>query len=215
MITVVDAGTGNLRSVQKAVQFVAPDQDVQISADVNEIRRADRVVLPGQGAINSWMAALEDSALEDAIRYALANVPVLGICLGLQALFESSEEAGGVPCMKLLEGSVRHFNAIIENAGSETTDSGSLKIPHMGWNEVLQHKTHPIWQGIDSGERFYFVHSYYVDAKNPADVAGSADYGAAFTAAIAVDNVFATQFHPEKSADAGLRLLKNFCTWNP
>jgi len=215
MITVVDAGTGNLRSVQKAVQFVAPDQDVRISADVEDIRKAERVVLPGQGAINSWMAALEDSALEDAIRYALANVPVLGICLGLQALFERSEEAGGVECMNLLKGSVRHFNAITETVEPKNLDTGSLKIPHMGWNEVQQQRSHAIWQGIDSGERFYFVHSYFVDAQNERDVAGTTDYGASFTAAVAVDNVFATQFHPEKSADAGLRLLKNFCAWNP
>jgi len=211
MITVVDAGTGNLRSVQKAVQFVAPEQDVVISADVKDIRGAERVVLPGQGALNSWMAALEeDRALEDAIRHALANLPVLGICLGLQALFSRSEEGGGVDCLHLLDGSVRHFNAIVKDA-----EQGTLKIPHMGWNEVQQQNSHPLWTGIDSGERFYFVHSYYVDATDSADIVGTTDYGAPFTAAVASENIFATQFHPEKSAEAGLRLIRNFCSWNP
>lgn len=214
MITVVDAGTGNLRSVQKALQFVAPELEVRISADPSDIRGADRLVLPGQGAINTWMAAFDDDQpFAQAIDHALNNLPVLGICLGLQALFANSEEGGGVDCLGRLDGRVRHFRAIADDA--KFAHGGAYKIPHMGWNEVQQQQSHPLWRGIDDAQRFYFVHSYYVDAADQGDVVGTTDYGSTFTSAIARDNIFATQFHPEKSAQAGLTLLKNFCSWNP
>jgi len=206
MITVVDAGTGNLRSVQKALQFVAPDEDVRISSAPDDIRGATRVVLPGQGAINPWMAAMDNRELADAIDFALRNRPVLGICLGLQALFGHSSEGGGQKCLDVLPGDVAHFNEIVV--------PGSLKIPHMGWNNVRQTSSHPLWQGIDDNERFYFVHSYFVRSTNASDVVGETDYGQTFTSAAARDNLFATQFHPEKSASAGLTLLKNFVSWS-
>lgn len=202
-----------MRSVQKALQFVAPGQDVLVSADVADIRGAERIVLPGQGAINTWMRALDDRSLAGAINHALDNLPVLGICLGLQALFAESEEGGGVQCLGRMAGRVRHFDAITH--GAQSAHGGAHKIPHMGWNTVHQKQPHPVWDGIDDAERFYFVHSYFVESDNSQDVVGTTDYGETFTSAVARDNVFATQFHPEKSAEAGLTLLKNFCSWNP
>jgi len=204
-IVIVDFGTGNLRSVSKAIEHVAPHAQVEVSAQPHVIRQADRIVLPGQGAIATWMQALEDPALAQAVRGALDNKPVLGICLGLEALYEHSSEGDGTDCLGVLTGRVRHFSDVI-------TDR-RLKIPHMGWNRVYQSAQHPLWNGIEDGERFYFVHSYFVDGADSAHVAGQTDYGVRFTCAAARANLFATQFHPEKSAAPGLRLLENFARW--
>jgi glutamine amidotransferase len=203
-VAVIDYGMGNLRSVCKAIEHVAPRATVALTADANAIRAADRVVFPGQGAIGGCIAALAQGGLRESVTDAVRNKPFLGICLGLQALYEFSEEGGGTPCLKVLPGSVKRFNL----------KDKSLKVPHMGWNQVHQERAHPLWDGIDQDARFYFVHSYYADSADPRDAVGTADYGLRFTAAAARANIFAVQFHPEKSARAGLRLLENFVAWN-
>lgn len=202
-VAVLDYGMGNLRSVCKAIEHVAPKARVQLVDTPAAVRAADRVVFPGQGAIGGCVRALEQAGVRDAIIDALNNKPFLGICLGLQALYEHSEEGGGVPGLGVLRGKVRRFMP---------TDI-SLKVPHMGWNEVQQQKSHPLWNGIEQGTRFYFVHSYYADSADPDCVAGATDYGARFTSAAARENIFAVQFHPEKSQRAGLQLLANFVGW--
>jgi glutamine amidotransferase len=202
-ISIVDYGMGNLRSVQKALAHVAPDARVEITADPDEIRRADRVVFPGQGAMPDCMRSLNEAGLGDAVDEAARSRPFLGLCIGQQMLFERSAE-GDTPGLALLKGRV---------VGLRRTPG--LKIPHMGWNEVWQLKPHALWKGIADGSRFYFVHSYYCEPQERALAAASTSYPDAFTSAIARDNIFATQFHPEKSATAGLTLLGNFATWNP
>jgi glutamine amidotransferase len=202
-ISIVDYGMGNLRSVQKALAHVAPDARVEITADPDEIRRADRVVFPGQGAMPDCMRSLNEAGLGDAVEEAARSRPFLGLCIGQQMLFERSAE-GDTPGLALLKGRVVGLRR-----------SPGLKIPHMGWNEVWQLKPHPLWKGIADGSRFYFVHSYYCEPRESALAAASTSYPDAFTSAIARDNIFATQFHPEKSATAGLTLLGNFATWNP
>lgn len=202
-VAVIDYGMGNLRSVSKAVEHVAPGATVKLTSDANDIRAADRVIFPGQGAIVGCIAALERNGLRQAITDALRDKPFLGICLGLQALYEMSEEGGGTTCLSILPGTVKRFNM---------TDR-SLKVPHMGWNQVHQARPHPLWSGIDQNERFYFVHSYYADSANTGDAVGMTEYGLRFTSAAARDNIFAVQFHPEKSQHAGLRLLQNFVAW--
>jgi len=199
---------GNLRSVQKALAHVAPGDHVAITADPGEIRRADRVVFPGQGAMPDCMASLRARGLGDAVAEAAAAKPFLGLCIGQQMLFERSEE-GDTPGLGLVAGLVRGFPRTAERAAA------GFKVPHMGWNQVAQVRPHALWDGIGDGTRFYFVHSYYCDPADPSLAAGSTLYPQAFTSAIARDNIFATQFHPEKSAAAGLRLLSNFATWNP
>jgi glutamine amidotransferase len=207
-ISIVDYGMGNLRSVQKALAHVAPGADVAITSDPGDIRRADRVVFPGQGAMPDCMRALEARGLGEAVAQAAGGKPFLGLCIGQQMLFERSEE-GDTPGLALVAGRVRGFPRTAERAAA------GFKVPHMGWNQVAQVRPHALWDGIADGERFYFVHSYYCDPSEPALAAGSTCYPEAFTSAIARDNIFATQFHPEKSAAAGLRLLSNFATWNP
>jgi glutamine amidotransferase len=202
-ISIVDYGMGNLRSVQKALAHVAPDAEVAITADPQEVRRADRVVFPGQGAMPDCMRCLNESGLAEAITEAAAAKPFLGLCIGQQMLFERSAE-GDTPGLALLPG---HVRALPRTAG--------LKIPHMGWNEVWRHGPHALWDGIADGSRFYFVHSYYCEPDSPALAAASTRYPDAFTSAIARDNIFATQFHPEKSSVAGLTLLRNFAHWDP
>jgi glutamine amidotransferase len=202
-ISIVDYGMGNLRSVQKALAHVAPDARVEITADPDEIRRADRVVFPGQGAMPDCMRSLNEAGLGDAVEEAARSRPFLGLCIGQQMLFERSAE-GDTPGLALLKGRVVGLRR-----------SPGLKIPHMGWNEVWQLKPHALWKGIADGSRFYFVHSYYCEPRESALAAASTSYPDAFTSAIARDNIFATQFHPEKSATAGLTLLGNFATWNP
>jgi glutamine amidotransferase len=205
-VAVVDYGMGNLRSVAKAIEHVAPAARVLVTADPSVLAEADRVVVPGQGAMPDCMRELAARGLRDAVIRAAADKPFLGICIGLQMLFEHSDE-GNVPGLGVLPGRVRRFPPEVEAQG--------LKVPHMGWNEVVQALPHPLWAGIADGARFYFVHSYYVEPVGPEVIAGSTVYGMPFTSAVARANIFAVQFHPEKSAQAGLRLLANFMEWQP
>lgn len=209
-ITVIDYGMGNLRSVAKAVEHVAAGNDeVLVTDDPELILASDRVVFPGQGAARDCMAAISDHYLNRAVLDAAQSKPFLGICMGQQVLLEFSEENNGTELMGLIEGRVRRF------PGGTAPDGEALKIPHMGWNQVHQGYDHPLWAGIGQDSRFYFVHSYYVDPEQQALVAATTDYGVRFASAIADRNLFAVQFHPEKSADAGLQLLRNFISWNP
>ena len=205
-IAIVDYGMGNLRSVQKALARVAPQDEIEITADARVVGRADRVVFPGQGAMPDCMRSLRASGLGEAVEAASRSRPFLGLCIGLQMLFERSEE-GDTPGLGVLPGYVRGFGSVARSAG--------LKVPHMGWNEVYQAAPHALWEGIPDGERFYFVHSYYCSPKDPGLTAGTTRYPGGFTSAIARDNIFATQFHPEKSSVTGLTLLRNFASWNP
>ncbi len=202
-ISIVDYGMGNLRSVQKALQLVAPDADVAITSDPEAIRGADRVVFPGQGAMPDCMRSLAEHGLGEAVAEAAGAKPFLGLCIGQQMLFEHSEE-GDTPGLSLLAGRVRGF-----------APAAGFKVPHMGWNEVWQSAPHALWKGIADGSRFYFVHSFYCEPAEGALAAASTRYPGEFTSAIARENLFATQFHPEKSAAAGLALLRNFSTWDP
>ena len=210
-VAVIDYGMGNLRSVCKAIEHVAPGARVRLTADAAEIRAASRVVFPGQGAIGGCINALETGGLREPILEAMKSKPFLGICLGLQALYDFSEEGGGTPCLSLLAGAVKRFPA--EKMTDETSGL-PLKVPHMGWNQVHQTFAHPLWNGIPQDTRFYFVHSYYADSADPADVAGETEYALRFTSAAARANIFAVQFHPEKSQRGGLRLLENFMSWD-
>jgi glutamine amidotransferase len=210
MIAIVDYGMGNLRSVAKALEHVAPSATVRISADPAEIRAADRIVFPGQGAMPDCMRYLRESGLEEAVRAAAASKPVLAVCIGEQMLFERSEE-GDTPGLGLFAGNVVRFR----DEAMRTDDGARLKVPHMGWNRVRQTVRHRLWDGIADDSWFYFVHSYYVAPRDAALVAGTSEYGHSFTCVVARDNIFATQFHPEKSAAAGLKLYENFTRWNP
>lgn len=211
MIAVVDYGSGNLRSVAKAIEHVAPKGvAVKISSDPREIEAASRVVFPGQGAMPDCMRNLNASGLADAVRGALASKPVLAICIGEQMLFDRSEE-GDVAGLGLFRGEVLRFPAAL----MQQADGARLKVPHMGWNRVRQRQTHPLWEGIADESWFYFVHSYFVAPSDPQLVAGESFYGLPFTSAVAMNNIFATQFHPEKSAASGLRLFENFIRWKP
>ena len=207
-VVVVDLGTGNLRSVAKAVEHVAGNKKVVVSHLPDVIRDAERVVLPGQGAVGTWMKQLEQEHIREVITEVLSNKPVLGICLGLQALFESSTEYEGHTCLGLLPGKVEHFAPYL------TPIDTQLTIPHMGWNNVRQISDHPLWKGIEDGARFYFVHSYFGQCENPEQEVGRCNYGIPFTAAAAQDNLFAVQFHPEKSQHDGLKLIENFVNWD-
>jgi glutamine amidotransferase len=209
-IAVVDYGMGNLRSVSKAVEHVKPEARVEVTDDPQRIAAADRVIFPGQGAMPDCMREMETRGLRSAVVGAARSRPFLGICIGLQMLFERSEE-GGVAGLALLPGTVRRFpsEAMVDAQGRK------LKVPHMGWNGVRQTGPHAVWSGIADGSRFYFVHSYFPQAAEPSLVRGSTDYGIPFTCAVARDNIFAVQFHPEKSQTAGLHLLSNFLNWNP
>jgi len=209
-IAVVDYGMGNLRSVSKAIEHVEPQARVEVTEDPKRIAGADRVVFPGQGAMPDCMREMEARGLRSAVLGAARTRPFLGICIGLQMLFERSDE-GGVAGLALLPGTVCRFptEAMVDSQGRK------LKVPHMGWNRVRQVKAHVLWSGIEDGSRFYFVHSYFPQAGEAALVQGTTDYGIPFTCAVARDNIFAVQFHPEKSQAAGLQLLSNFLNWNP
>jgi len=189
------------------VEHVAPDTRVLVTDNADQIRAADRVILPGVGAIRDCMAEIRRLGIDELVREVSADRPLLGICVGMQALMSRSEENGWVDCIDLFPSEVRFF-------GDNLTENGErLKVPHMGWNEVHQAMDHPLWQDIPDGDRFYFVHSYYAEAEGNADIAGRTRYGVDLAAAVARDNIFAVQFHPEKSARAGLQLLKNFTNW--
>ena len=207
---VVDYGMGNLRSVVNALQLVSDNRlEVVLTSDPAKLAQADRVVFPGQGAAGDCMRAIDEYGLREAIVNAAASRPFLGICMGMQVLVDFSEENGGTECLGIYPGKVKYFG------DSHKDPSGvKLKVPHMGWNRVAQVKAHPLWNSIEDGSRFYFVHSYYLEPQDPALVAGMTDYGISFTSVIARDNVFALQCHPEKSADSGLQLLRNFVHWD-
>jgi glutamine amidotransferase len=208
-IAVIDYGMGNLRSVSKAIEHVAGDAEVRTTDDPKFIAAADRVVFPGQGAARDCMAAIGGHHLNQAILRAAASKPFLGICMGLQVLMRHSEENDGTDLLNLFGGEVKRFDGLaMGNNGLP------LKIPHMGWSPVRQVAVHPLWEGIADDSRFYFVHSYRVVPEDVSVIAATTDYGVRFASAIARDNLFATQFHPEKSADTGLQLLRNFVNWS-
>jgi glutamine amidotransferase len=216
-VAVIDYGMGNLHSVAKAVEHVGREleistgvaTEVTVTADANIIAAADRVIFPGVGAIRDCMAEIKRLNVGEIVEDAMKSKPVLAICVGMQALMQRSEENGGVDCLGFMEGDVRYFG------DNHVDDKGNrLKVPHMGWNQVAQKAAHPLWSGIPDNSRFYFVHSYYVHAEGQTKVTGVTNYGVELVASIADDNVFATQFHPEKSQAAGLTLLKNFLQWD-
>jgi glutamine amidotransferase len=208
-IAVIDYGMGNLRSVSKALEHVAPDREVLVTSDPAVIAAAARVVFPGQGAMPDCVRELDSRGLRRAVQEAASGKPFLGICIGLQLLFEHSEE-GDVAGLGILPGRVKRFPAdsMFDAAGNK------LKVPHMGWNEVLRSRPHPLWAGIAPDARFYFVHSYYVEPADPMLITAHTEYLLSFTSAVGRDNIFAVQFHPEKSQQAGLTLLRNFVNWN-
>lgn len=209
-VAVIDYGMGNLHSIAKALQHASPLTRVKVTADPAAMRAADRVVFPGVGAIRDCMAALSARGLPPLLAELAAAKPFLGICLGMQALLEESEENDGVSCLALLPGQVKRFPVQLLDASGQP-----LKIPHMGWNRVHQTRSHPLWEGIPQDSRFYFVHSYYACPSTPEHVAATSDYPAPFASALSSGKLFAVQFHPEKSQAAGLRLLANFLSWNP
>jgi glutamine amidotransferase len=221
LVVVVDYGMGNLRSVSNAVQRAASGSSwtVRVSSDPQVVRGADRLVLPGQGAIGDCMQELRATGLQDVVLDALRNKPLFGVCVGMQMLLEHSEEgrpgdSAGTQGLAVIPGAVRRFRL----AGRLQPDGSRFKVPQMGWNQVWRSdaaRQHPLWNDVPDGSHFYFVHSYFAQPSDGRHIAGEADYGGRFTAAIARDNIFATQFHPEKSAGHGLALYKNFLAWSP
>lgn len=209
-IVVVDYGMGNLRSVAQALRAVAPEKDILVSGAASDLKEAERIVLPGQGAMPDCMASLEKSGLKDALLDAARKKPVFGICVGEQMLFDWSEE-GDTRCLGLLPGKVVRFR--LDNRVQP--DGSRFKVPQMGWNRVKQVNPHPLWEGIPDNSFFYFVHSFHVVPDSLEQMVGETEYGMPFCSAVAHENIFATQFHPEKSADVGLRLYRNFIHWNP
>lgn len=220
-IAIVDYGSGNIFSVARALSAAAPSDRIILAQTPQAILDADRVVLPGQGAMPDCMRHLDASGLREALMAAARSKPLLGICVGEQMLFDISEE-GNVPCLGLMPGQVRRFNgpdyktASGEAASQANARSSSLlKVPHIGWNRVHQTHDHPLWTGIPDGAYFYFVHSYFADPSDPGQICGTTYYGQRFTSAVATANIFAVQCHPEKSADNGLQLFRNFARWEP
>jgi len=211
-VAVVDYGMGNLRSVSQAVLHVAQDSglDVVITANPDEVYAAERVVLPGQGAMRDCMRELRDSGLQEAVLHAAANKPLMGVCVGMQMLLDHSEEQD-TPGLGLIPGRVKRFQL----EGQIQPDGSRYKVPQMGWNRVKQTLPHPVWAGVPDESYFYFVHSFYAAPLDARHSAGETDYGLRFTCALARDNIFATQFHPEKSAAFGLALYRNFLHWKP
>ncbi|GGJ83604.1 imidazole glycerol phosphate synthase subunit HisH [Pseudomonas matsuisoli] len=206
-VAVIDYGMGNLHSVAKALEHAGIAR-VVVTADPAIIRDADRIVLPGVGAIRDCMAEIRRLGIDELVREVGRDRPFLGVCVGMQALMSRSEENGGVDCIGLFPGVVKRF------PDGMTEEGEALKVPHMGWNEVAHVIEHPLWHGIPDNSRFYFVHSYYIEAESPRQIAGRGHYGLDFSAALADGSRFATQFHPEKSAEYGLRLYRNFLTWD-
>jgi glutamine amidotransferase len=211
-VAVVDYGMGNLHSVSQAVQKAAEDTRVQvvITQSAEQVLAADRVVLPGQGAMRDCMRELRDSGMLGAVLDAAARKPLLGVCVGMQMLLDRSEEQD-TPGLGLIPGTVKRFRL----EGRLQPDGSRYKVPQMGWNRVRQDLSHPLWAGIPDDSWFYFVHSFHAAPSDAAHSAGSTEYGERFTSAVTRDNIFATQFHPEKSADLGLRLYRNFLHWMP
>jgi glutamine amidotransferase len=212
-IAVIDYGMGNLHSVAKALEHVGKRAgitlQVSVTSDPEVLRQADRLVFPGVGAMRDCMAEIRRLCIDEILREQVKLKPVLAICVGMQALMQHSDENGGVSCIGLFSGQVRRFN------DNDVDASGApLKVPHMGWNRVRQKRPHPMWKGIADNDYFYFVHSYFVAPDAPNEIAGESDYPTPFCAAMAHKNVFAVQFHPEKSQSNGLQLLENFLTWN-
>ena len=214
-VAVIDYGMGNLRSVAQAVIAAAHGSGVEvvITSDPAEVRKAERVVLPGQGAMRDCMRELHDSGLMPEVLHAAANKPMFGVCVGMQMLLDHSAEgdAGGTACLGLIPGEVVKFDL----AGQLQPDGSRFKVPQMGWNQVRQTSQHPLWSGVPDNSYFYFVHSFYAKPLDVRHTAGVSDYGQPFTSAVSRDNIFATQFHPEKSADMGLMLYRNFLSWSP
>jgi glutamine amidotransferase len=211
-VAVVDYGMGNLRSVSQAVAHAALGADVKVIVTGNpeEVLMADRVVLPGQGAMRDCMRELRDSGLKEAVLESLRRKPVMGVCVGMQMLLEHSEEQD-TPGLGVIAGRVKRFRL----EGRTQPDGSRFKVPQMGWNRVQQSQAHPVWAGVADGAWFYFVHSYYAEPSDARHSAGRTEYGLGFTSAVARDNIFATQFHPEKSAADGLMLYRNFLAWKP
>jgi imidazole glycerol-phosphate synthase subunit HisH len=215
-VAVVDYGMGNLRSVSQAVLHVARDSgfEVIVTSKPDEVYAAERIVLPGQGAMPDCMRELRESGLQDAVLHAAANKPLMGVCVGMQMLLQRSSEgpAGvGTPGLGLIEGEVIRFAL----DGQTQPDGSRYKVPQMGWNQVIQARPHALWAGVADNAYFYFVHSFYARPTHSQHSAGETDYGTRFTCALARDNIFATQFHPEKSAEQGLQMYRNFLHWNP
>ena len=210
MIVVIDYSMGNLHSVHKALQHVTSDE-VVISSSPDDIMRADRIVFPGQGAARDCMSELHKRELVDVVKEVARSKPFLGVCMGMQVLMEHSVEGGGVDCIGLYKGRVEYFQ---DHIGATDAAGNRLKIPQMGWNTISQTQNHPLWNGIADNSRFYFVHSYFIAPTEKSIIAGETEFGIKYPSAIAKDNVFAIQAHPEKSADDGLQLLKNFTNWN-
>ena len=206
LVAVIDYGMGNLRSVAKAAEHVAPDNvRILVTNKPEEVATADAIIFPGQGAAKACMQALHDTGMIHPIQQAAQEKPFLGICMGLQVLMSHSNENQGIDCLNVIPGNVKHF---------EFADNSPLKIPHMGWNQIHQEQEHALWQNIPQDSRFYFVHSYYVEPDNQAMIAGTTTHGITFPSVLSHKNLFAIQAHPEKSAEYGLQLFKNFLAWN-
>ncbi len=211
-VAVIDYGMGNLHSVAKALEHVSNQVEVMVTGEAEKILQADRVVLPGVGAIRDCMAEIRRLGLDEVVHeVANAGRPLLGVCVGMQAMMDFSEENEGTDCLGLFPGRVEYFGDDLRDPESDE----KLKIPHMGWNQVHQQIPHPLWENIDQDARFYFVHSYFVRPADESLSSATSEYGHRFCVAVARDNVFAVQFHPEKSQHDGLQLYKNFLNWNP
>lgn len=208
-VAVIDYGMGNLHSVASALEHAGEHVSVDVTCDPARILAADRVVFPGVGAIRDCMGEILRLGVDQVVREVAASKPLLAICVGMQALMQRSEENGGVDCLGMFAGQVRFFGRDLRDHSGER-----LKVPHMGWNQVQPTRAHPLWADIEPGSRFYFVHSYHVQAEDRALAAASCEYGLTFDAALARDNIFAAQFHPEKSSRVGLQLLHNFLRWD-
>jgi imidazole glycerol-phosphate synthase subunit HisH len=217
-VAIIDYGMGNLHSVASALHLVSPSSEIIITADPAEIAGAQRIIFPGVGAMRDCMGEIKRLHLDACLQQAIAShKPILAICVGMQALLASSEENGGVPCLNILPGAVYGFNqnTRFNQINESLHGADRLKVPHMGWNQVAQTQPHPLWNGIADNSRFYFVHSYFVHTSDEALIAGTVSHGIPVVAALAQRNLFAVQFHPEKSHEAGLRLLNNFMQWQP
>lgn len=211
MIAVIDYSMGNLHSVHKALQHVT-DDTVEITSSPDAILKADRIVFPGQGAARDCMSELNKRELIEVVKEVAASKPFLGVCMGMQVLMEHSLEGGGIDCIGMFKGTVKHFQ---DHIGATDSEGNRLKIPQMGWNQIKHtQQNHPLWKDIEDNSRFYFVHSYFIDPTDKSIISGETEFGIKYPSAIAKDNVFAIQAHPEKSAQDGLQLLKNFTNWD-